>query len=125
MATKKPAGYAAVTPYFIVSDAAAFMNYLQQVFGATEKSIYRDDNGRIMHAEAKIDDSIIMFGQGNTEYPPEPGSVFIYVDDTDAIYQRAMTAGSFSRQEPQDKDYGRAAGVRDPFGNTWWITQEL
>lgn len=112
-----------VSPYFIVKDGAAFLSFMTTVFDATTIAVHHNDQGGIMHGEAGIGDSVIMFGESSSAYPPETGSVFIYVKDTDAAYQKAMAAGSVSRQEPADKDYGRAAGVRDPFGNTWWITQ--
>lgn len=117
-----PEGYQAVIPYFLVSDGDQFFTFLKTVFEATEKAMHRDGNGRLMHGEASIDGSIVMFGESNETWKPEVSSVFIYVKDTDATYKRAMDAGSTSRQAPESKDYGRAAGIRDPFGNTWWIT---
>lgn len=112
-----------VSPYFIVKDGSAFLAFMTAVFGATEVTIHRDENGGIRHGEVSIGNSIIMFGESSGAFPPETGSVFIYVKDTDDTYKKALAAGSVSRQEPSDKDYGRAAGVKDPFGNTWWITQ--
>lgn len=117
-----PAGYPAVIPYFLVSDGDQFLVFLKTVFGAEEKATYRDAAGRLMHGEADISGSIIMFGESNEAWAPETSSVFVYVKDADATYAKAMEAGSISRQEPASKDYGRAAGIRDPFGNTWWIT---
>lgn len=115
--------YPAVSPYFLVKDGSAFLSFMTTVFGATEKMVHRNDNGGIMHGEVMIDDSVIMFGESTSAFPPETGSVFVYVKDTDETYKKAMAAGSASRQEPMTKEYGRAAGIRDPFGNTWWITQ--
>lgn len=115
----------AVSPYFLVKDGAAFLAFMTNVFGATTVAVHHNESGGIMHGEAGIDDSIIMFGESTGDYPPETGSVFVYVKDTDETYKKAMAAGSTSRQEPSTKDYGRAAGIRDPFGNTWWITQKL
>ncbi|MRG45444.1 VOC family protein [Chitinophaga sp. SYP-B3965] len=115
----------AVSPYFLVKDGAAFLSFMTTVFDATVAAVHHNDNGGIMHGEVNIDDSIVMFGESTSAYPPETGSVFVYVKDTDETYKKAMAAGAVSRQEPMNKDYGRAAGVRDPFGNTWWITQVL
>lgn len=120
--TNKPTGYPAVSPYFLVEDALKFLAFLKEVFDAEEIMVHKGDDGSVRHAEVRIDDSVIMFGNSIAEYPPEPGAVFIYVADTDATYKKALAAGATSRQEPQSKDYGRAAGVKDPFGNTWWIT---
>jgi len=112
-----------VSPYFIVKDGAAFLSFLTTVFDAATIALHHNDKGGIMHGEAGIGDSVIMFGESSGAFPPETGAVFIYVKDTDDTYRKAMDAGAASRQEPSDKDYGRAAGIRDPFGNTWWITQ--
>ena len=112
-----------VSPYFILKDGAAFLSFLTTVFGATTIALHHNDKGGIMHGEAGIGESVIMFGESSGAFPDETGSVFIYVKDTDEVYRKAMAEGSESRQEPADKDYGRAAGIRDPFGNTWWITQ--
>lgn len=119
---KTPPGYPAVSPYFLVHNGEQFLHFLQTVFEAAEKSIHRNDAGGIMHGEADIDGSVIMFGECNETWPAETGSVFVYVKDTDETYKRAMGAGCTTRQEPESKEYGRAAGVKDPFGNTWWIT---
>jgi len=120
--TNAPAGYPAVIPYFLVSDGDKFLSFLKTVFEAEEKAVYRDGTGRLMHGEANIDGSIIMFGESNETWAPEVSSVFVYVKDTDVTYKKAMDAGATSRQAPESKDYGRSAGLRDPFGNTWWIT---
>ncbi|WP_341840496.1 VOC family protein [Chitinophaga caseinilytica] len=120
----KPAGSNTVSPYFIVNDGEKFLGFLKDVLGATENGVYRSDDGQIIHAQLRMgDDGGIMFGVAKPEWPAETGSVFVYVGDTDGIYKKALAQGSESRQAPEDKDYGRAAGFRDPFGNTWWITQ--
>ncbi|MGX5820592.1 VOC family protein [Chitinophaga lutea] len=123
MATvKTPEGIPALSPYFLVKDAESLRTFMLQVFGAEDIAVYRNDNGGIMHAEMRISGSVVMFGQSTELYPPENGSVFLYVADTDATYRKAMEAGATSREAPGDKDYGRAAGFYDPFGNSWWIT---
>lgn len=119
----KPAGSSTVSPYFIVHDGEKFLGFLKNVLGATEGGVYRDDEGQIRHAELRLGESSIMFGGASGDWPAETGSVFVYVEDTDAVYAKALAQGSQSRQAPEDKDYGRSAGFRDPFGNSWWITQ--
>ncbi len=104
-------------------DGEAFLSFLQQVFGAKENGVYRNESGQILHAELLLGNGSIMFGVANNDWPAETGSVFLYVDDTDGIYAKALAQGSTSRQAPENKDYGRAAGFRDPFGNSWWISQ--
>lgn len=117
-----PEGYQAVSPYFLVPDGDGFFAFLKTVFGAREKAAHRDGSGRLMHGEADIDGAVVMFGESSKDWAPETGAVFVYVKDTDETYKKAIEAGATSRQAPESKDYGRAAGIRDPFGNTWWIT---
>lgn len=118
----KPAGYPSVSPYFLVEDAFRFLEFLKTVFDAEEIMVHKDGKGGVMHAEVRIDDSVIMFGNSTKAFPPETGAVFMYVADTDVIYKKALAAGATPRQEPENKEYGRAAGLWDPFGNSWWIT---
>jgi PhnB protein len=73
-----------------------------------------------MHAEVRIGDSIVMMGEAMGEFQPLPSSIHLYVDDTDATYQRALEAGATSTMEPADQLWGdRHAGVVDPVGNRW------
>jgi len=75
-----------------------------------------------MHAEVMVGDSPIMLGEPMGQFQPMPASIYVYVPDTDACYQRAIKAGAASLMEPADQFYGdRNAGVRDPAGNVWWI----
>lgn len=68
-----PAGYHNVTPYLVVEDAARLVDFLEQVFGATEKEMMKTPDGRIMHAEVKIGDSVIMMGEPGGRWKPMPG----------------------------------------------------
>jgi PhnB protein len=75
-----------------------------------------------MHAEVRIGDSVVMMGEPADESSLMPGMIHLYVDDVDTTYQRALQAGATSLREPEDQFYGdRSAGVRDAFGNVWWI----
>ena len=79
-------------------------------------------DGRIMHAQVTIGDSVVMMGEPSGEFKPMPGSIYLYVNDTDAVYKRALEAGATSFMEPADQFYGdRNAGVKDPSGNIWFI----
>jgi len=120
-----PADYATVTPYLCVTDAAKLIEFLKQAFDAQLLFKMDGPGGRIMHAEMTIGDSRIMLGQ------PEPGKethamIHLYLPDTDAVYKRALTAGGTSVREPADQFYGdRSAGVRDQFGNQWFIATHI
>ncbi|MBO9151511.1 VOC family protein [Chitinophaga sp. GCM10012297] len=121
--TNKPAGIPTLCPYFLMPDGNRFLSFLQNVFGAEEHAVYRNDDGGIMHAEMRIGDSVVMFGNSNEQYPPQTGGVFMYVSNTDEVYYKALAEGATSEAVPENKDYGRSAGVKDMFGNMWWITQ--
>ena len=120
-----PAGYATVTPYLCVTNAAKLIDFLAQAFEA--KLLFKMDGpgGRIMHAEMTIGDSRIMLAQ------PEPGKetnamIHLYLPDVDAVYKRALAAGAKSVREPADQFYGdRSAGVSDEFGNQWYIATHV
>ena len=73
-----------------------------------------------MHAQVSIGDSIIVMGEPMGEFNPIPGSIYLYVTGTDAVYKRALQAGATSMMEPADQFYGdRNAGVKDSSGNIW------
>jgi uncharacterized glyoxalase superfamily protein PhnB len=63
-----------------------------------------------------------MFGQSGGQWNPQPAGLYIHVEDCDEIYKKAIELGAKSVMEPSDQNYGRASGVTDPFGNTWWLT---
>lgn len=118
-----PAGYHTVTPYLIVQDVAGLIKFLVTVFSAKEIERLNDSQGRIMHAEARIGDSVIMMGESNS---PTPAALYIYLEDTDAAYRRALAAGATSLREPTNEFYGdRSAGVKDAFGNQWWLATRV
>jgi len=121
---KFPEGYNQVMPYLIVEDAAGFQTFMQNVFGATEKMKVLRDDKTVMHGEIAVGASVIMFAQSTNEYPASTGGFFIYVDDADKSFQDAISNGAVSVLEVSDQDYGRSGGVKDPNGNTWWITAQ-
>ena len=116
------ATYRTVTPYLLVPDADAELAFLKAAFGAVERDVSRHQDGSIMHAEITIGDSLVMLGQAGGQWKPRDGSFYLWVEDVDATYRRALQAGGTSESEPEDKPYGhRNAGVIDPSGLTWWI----
>ncbi len=117
-----PEGYPAVMPYLILKNADGFLNFTKKVFNAEEKLKEMRSEKVIMHAEINIDESVIMFAESTDEYPSQNSALFIYVDNADETYRKALQEGAKSISEPADQSYGRSCGVNDPFGNTWWIT---
>ena len=117
-----PTGHQRVMPYLIVSGAADLLVFIQQVFDADVRQKKMRDQTAIMHAEVSFGDSTIMVADSSADWQPQPASLFVYVADADAAYGRAIDRGATVLMAPADKDYGRSAGVMDPFGNVWWIT---
>ncbi len=122
----KPDGYNTASPYLIVSGANATIDFLIQVFGAVEIRRFPDASGKIMHAEVRIDDTVVMIADSAEGWPPTCSYVHIYVRDVDAIYQRALQFGAISVQEPVKKeDEDKRGGVKDMGGTTWWIATKV
>lgn len=114
--------YRTVTPYLIVADAEAELRFLQTAFGGVERELHRDDDGTVRHAEIRIGDSLVMLGQSSAEWVALRAALYLWVDDVDATYRRALAAGARSESAPEDKPYGhRNAGVIDANDITWWI----
>lgn len=126
MSAHRPAGHPAVSPYLLVGDARAMLAFLQATFGAQELYRKAREDGSIMHAEVRIDDSVVMLGERPDGRDPTHGSIHVYVPDVDACHARGLAAGAASVSPPTDQPYGdRTAGVRDPEGNLWWIGTHL
>src|SRR5208337_2612682 len=111
----KPTGYSTVSPYLIVSGADATINFLTQVFGAAKLRRITDESGKVMHAEVRIDDTVIMLTDAFPPgWPAISSHVHIYVPDVDATYREALEAGALSVQKPVKKqDENKRAGVKD------------
>ena len=121
-----PDGFHTVTPYLVVEEVSAQMEFMTKAFGAVEKEKIEGPGGAIMHAEVKIGDSHIMLGQARDEYKPMPTCLYLYVEDMEALYKSSLAAGAESVIEPTDMFYGdRNAGVKDPQGNLWWIATHI
>ena len=114
-------GFGTVTPYLMVDSVHAFVSFLQKAFGARETFRSVGSAGGL-HCEVQIGDSRIMMGESNSNNAA-PAMLFLYVADTDAVYQAALAAGAKGMMEPADGRFEekRGAGIGDPFGNTWFI----
>jgi PhnB protein len=122
----KPNEYTSVAPYLIVPDAVRTIDFLIQVFDAVPLRRFARAGGGIMHAEVRIDDTVLMLADSTEESPAAPYNVHIYVPDVDATYGRALAAGATSVQEPSQRgDPDRRGGVQDHSGVTWWIATQI
>src|SRR4029453_12979398 len=114
--------YHTVTPYLVVPDADVELAFLKAAFGGTQTACDRNPDNTVMHAEIKIGDSLVMLGQAGSQWKPLTGALYLWVDDVDATYAKALQAGATSESKPEDKPYGhRNAGVIDRNGVTWGI----
>jgi len=112
-----------VNVYLHPVGADRLIEFLKPAFGASEVAVYRlEANGPVVHAKIKIGDSVLEMGEAHGPFQPMPTMFFLYVDDVDEWYRRAVASGATSMSEPADQGYGaRVAGVSDPFGNIWYI----
>lgn len=122
----------AVIPYLLYEDGAAAVRFLTEAFGfAIGDHCETDDKGRVTHADLRLGDATIMFGEppGGTSPNAVGGAtvlVCVFVDDVDAHYAHAVAAGAHVDGEPEDKPYGwRTYGVTDPQGHQWWFNQVI
>ena len=126
MRSHKPDGYTTVSPYLIVDGASATIEFVRKAFGAVELRRFPDPTGKVVHAEVRIDDTVVMIADGTNGWPPLPTHVHVYVPDVDATYRHALEAGATSVQEPQKKqDADKRGGVKDAGGTTWWIATKV
>jgi PhnB protein len=124
-----PAGYHAVTPYLTVNDGARALDFYKRAFGARETERMAGPGGKVMHAEFRIGDSLVMLsdefpGVSTSKAPTTlggtTGSLFLYVRDVDGAFRKAVDAGCTSLMPPTDMFWGDRFGkLRDPFGNEW------
>jgi PhnB protein len=123
-----PDGYHTVTPYLVVSGAAKAIEFYKKAFGAEELFSMPGPDGRLMHAEIRIGDSVVMLSdespQMNARSPKAlggtPVNIFLYVEDVDAWFARATSAGCTTEMPPTDMFWGDRFGkLADPFGHSW------
>lgn len=124
MSTAKiPNGHQTIMPYLMLKSSAQFIDFTKKVFGAEVTfTKMRDNTDVVMHSEIRINDSTIMFCDSTDQWKTATSNLFIYVDNADETYKKALSEGAISIMGPADQDYGRSCGVTDPCGNVWWIT---
>ncbi|HEY7770884.1 VOC family protein [Longimicrobium sp.] len=125
-ASHKPEGYSTVSPYLIVDGASETIEFVVRVFDGVALRRFADESGKLVHAEVRIDDTVVMVADAVQGWPPVPSHVHVYVTDVDATYRRALEAGASSVQEPvQRDDPDKRGGVKDAAGTTWWIATKV
>ena len=126
MCAYKPDSYNSVSVYIMAERAQQVIDFLNRTFAGVNLRRFEDGNGRIMHAEVRVGDTVVMVSDANKMFPAFPVWLHVYVPDVDATYKKALAAGGVSVQEPTRKegDPDRRGGVKDPCGNTWWISTQ-
>lgn len=118
----KPDNYSTVSPYLIVDGASDTIAFLETVFDAIELRRFPNDEGKLLHSEVRLGDSVLMIADRGDDWEAVPAHVHIYVPDVDTTYQRALAAGATAVQAPVKKDDpDKRGGVKDAGGTTWWI----
>jgi PhnB protein len=134
MTTPIPEGYHSITPYLIVSGAAEALEWYKQALDATEVMRMPGSDGKLMHAEFKVGDSPVMMADEHPDLgfvgPETLGgaavSLYLYVDDVDAVFKRAVGAGAMEVRPVSDQSYGDRCGtLQDPYGHTWSIATHV
>ena len=123
-----PEGLHSITPHLVLDNAAQTIDWYKKAFGAEEVGRSVGPDGKIMHAEIKIGDSrvyvndVMMGSKGPQAYGGSPASLWLYVEDSDALFNRAVGAGAKVQMPLADQFWGdRSGAVADPAGYTWWI----
>jgi PhnB protein len=126
MSSPAPANYSTVCPYLIVESVEKQIAFLHEVFNAEIKESLKNGEGIIMHGEVKIGDTVIMMGRGSVGFSPHPAMNYVYVQDVNLTYHKAIKTGAESIYEPADRFYGvLEAGFKDIHGNTWYVAQHV
>jgi len=127
MSTFKPKNYNSVSPYFMVDDASRMIDLLINLFDGEVLRKYDKPDGKIMHVEVLIDDSVIMMSDATPDYPAITYWMHVYVPDVDTVFQKAIDLGCESIEAPQNKarDPDKRGTFRDFAGNMWSIATQL
>ena len=115
-------GAPTIQPYLHPVESGPVIDFVERAFGGVEMGCAASPEGKVLHSTVKIGDAAMEFSDADGIYQPMPGMFYLYVPDVDAVYRTAIEAGAASVSEPADQDYGdRVGGVKDTFGNTWYL----
>ena len=122
-----PEGYGTIFPYFLVSDAERFGDFVKNVFDAREIGRTVMPNGRIANIRIRIGTSTFMVSEADGEgFKAMSAAYYIYVENADRTFAQALAHGATKIFDPMDMPYqDRQGGITDPFGNIWWISTRL
>jgi uncharacterized glyoxalase superfamily protein PhnB len=114
--------HGSVTPYLHPRGSDRLIDFLKRAFAAEEMQVERTPDNTVKHAKMRVGRSVIEMGEAHGQWGPMPTMFYVYVDDVDAAYHRALAGGAASLEEPAVQPYGeRRAAVRDAFDNQWYL----
>ena len=121
-----PPGHHSITPYLKLPNAGRLLEFLKAAFDGVEEGRLTSPDGKVLHAEVRIGDSLVMVHELPSQGKPKPSMLYLRIGDVDATYRRAIEAGGISVTEPTNMYWGeRVACVRDVSENDWWIASPL
>jgi PhnB protein len=121
-----PEGLQTVTPYLVVDNAANLIEFIKNAFDGELTFITKGDDNRIMHATVTIGTSTIMISDTMEGMEAHTAMLYLYLEDSDAVFKKAIQAKASSVREPKTEFYGdRAGAVKDQWGNVWWIATHV
>lgn len=124
--TPGPEGVPSVQPYLHLRGSEKMIPFLKNAFGGVVTDhVPMSPEGHVLHATVQIGDNTLELDEAHGEFQPMPCHLHLHVDDADAMHARALRAGATLVDAPSDRPYGRSGGVKDPFGNTWYMTSPL
>jgi PhnB protein len=121
-----PEGLQTITPYLVVDDAAKLIEFIKNAFDGKVSFISKRDDNKIMHATVSIGTSTIMIGDTMEGMESQTAMLYLYLEDADRVFKKAIDAKATSVREPKTEFYGdRAGAVKDQWGNVWWIATHV
>ena len=121
-----PDGFHTVNPYILARDAEKLVSFLRDTFDAQETLRTLRPNGKIANVQIRMGNSTLMISEETASYKSMTSSFYVFVEDVDNSYRKAISNGATSEMKPSDMPYGdRNAGVVDEFGNIWWLAKRL
>jgi PhnB protein len=121
-----PEGFETITPYLVLENAQQFIDFVKNAFNGEVTFISNRDDKKIMHATVKIGTSTIMLSDTMEGMGPQTAMLYLYLDDADAVFKKAIQAKATSIRELKTEFYGdRAGAVKDEWGNVWWIATHV
>lgn len=123
---KIPKGYGTMFPYIFAQNADKYISFLKDALGAEEIGVTKAPDGTVANARIRLGTTTFMVSEAGEGYGPTSSAFYVYVENADSAFQKAVAKGAEPIHAPMDMHYGdRQGGVRDSSGNIWWISQRL